>query len=76
MWEPRAIIVMFIAAAVSLATLAGIVAVSLRGTRLSDVGGDVLIAILGAMVAIIAGYVGRHATADKPKDDTDKDGET
>jgi hypothetical protein len=51
---------MFIAICVSLAALIGVIAVAYRGTRLTEVGGDILIAILGAMVAIIAGYVGRE----------------
>lgn len=63
-WEPRAVIVMIIAIAVSVTAIGSVIAVGVRGSTISEVGGDVFIAILGAMIAIIAGYVARERRDD------------
>lgn len=75
MWDPRAIVVVILASAISLAHLIAIAGMAWWGKSLTEVGGDVLIALVGAMIAIVAGYIGQP-TSSKPKDDVDKDGET
>lgn len=68
MWEPRAVIVLILAASISLAHLIGITLAAWNGRTLNDAGGDVLVAILGAMIAIIAGYVGKQDNGGKRPD--------
>lgn len=60
MWDPRAIIVLVLAASVAVASIVGIVGGAYYGRTLTDVGGDVMIAIFGAIIAIIAGYIARR----------------
>ena len=80
MWNTTAIIVMVLATAMSVAVVASIIGLAVWGKTVSEVGGEVMIAIFGAMVAIIAGYVARNSDRKEPlpppKDEVDKDGET
>lgn len=68
-WDARAIIVAMLAGAVALLSVIAIAGLVIWGRSLTEVGGEVMIAILGAIVAIIAGYVGQHQRP--PKDDDD-----
>lgn len=67
-WTPHAIIVLVIAVAVSLAHVIAVVILAWHGKSVGEVGGDVLIAVVGAMIAIVAGYVGRYENGGKGPD--------
>lgn len=67
-WEPRAVIVLILALAVSIGHMIAVVLLAWRGMPLGEAGSDVLIAVLGAIVAIIAGYVAnKNADISKTK---------
>ena len=77
MWNTTAVIVMVLAVAVSVAAIAAIAGLAYWGKTLSEVGGEVMIALFGAMIAIIAGYVSRNSDKkEPPPPPVDKDGET
>ena len=75
MWDARAVIVGILAAAVGAVCVLAVISVAWWGRPLSEIGGDVLIAILGAVVAIIASYVGRYSgpAPDEPPPPPDED---
>lgn len=66
MWDPRAVIVLVLAIAVSSAHVMAVTIAAIQGKSVGEAGGDVLVAILGAIVAIIAGYVGRRDERPEP----------
>lgn len=72
-WDPRAVIVLILALAVSAAHLIAVIAVARTGRPISEVGGDVLIALVGAIIAIIAGYVASYTAKAIKEDDHDDD---
>jgi hypothetical protein len=67
--EFRGIVALVLAVGLIVVILAMIVGVSVTGMRLNPVGSDVIIAILGAMVGALAGFIGGRVTLIPPPDD-------
>lgn len=70
MWDPRAVIVVILAVAIAVGHVISIIGVVQSGRPIGEAGGDVLIALVGAIIAIIAGYVASFAPArTKPQEE-------
>jgi len=64
-WDLRGLVVLVMAAALGMSLVASILGVAWQGRPLSDQGSEILAAVCGGIIGVIASYVAGRFNGDK-----------